>query len=70
MYNEFYGFSEYPFDLIPNPRFLYLTRSHRDALSSMTQGIKNRNGFVSVTGDVGTGKTILVHSLLDISARR
>jgi general secretion pathway protein A len=65
MYNEFYGFSEYPFDLIPNPRFLYLTRSHRDALSSMTQGIKNRNGFVSVTGDVGTGKTILVHSLLD-----
>ena len=65
MYNQFYGFSENPFDLIPNPRFLYLTRSHRDALSSMTQGIKNRNGFVSVTGDVGTGKTSLIYSLLD-----
>jgi general secretion pathway protein A len=65
MYNEFYGFSEEPFELTPNPRFLYLTRSHRDALSSMTQGIKKRNGFISVTGDVGTGKTTLIHSLLN-----
>ena len=64
MYNEFFGFSENPFELTPNPRFLYLTRSHRDALSSMTQAIKNRNGFISVTGDVGTGKTMLIHSLL------
>jgi len=65
MYNEFYGFSEDPFELTPNPRFLYLTRSHREALSSMTHAIKNRNGFISVTGEVGTGKTILIHSLLD-----
>ncbi len=65
MYNEFYGFSESPFELIPNPKFLYLTRSHRDALSSMTNGIKNRNGFISVTGDVGTGKTTLIYSLLN-----
>jgi general secretion pathway protein A len=65
MYNEFYGFSENPFELIPDPRFLYLTRSHRDALSSMTHGIKNRNGFISVTGDVGTGKTSLIYALLD-----
>src|SRR3974390_2414918 len=65
MYNEFYGFSEDPFEFTPNPRFLYLTRSHREALSSMTHGIKNRNGFISLTGEVGTGKTILIHSLLD-----
>jgi len=65
MYNEFYGFSENPFELIPNPRFLYLTRSHRDALVAMKRGIKNRNGFISVTGDAGTGKTALIHSLLN-----
>jgi general secretion pathway protein A len=64
MYNEFYGFSEGPFELIPNPKFLYLTRSHREALASMTHAIKNRKGFISVTGDVGTGKTTLIHSLL------
>ncbi len=65
MYNEFYGFSENPFDLNPNPRFLYLTRSHREALASMTHGIKNRNGFISLTGNVGSGKTSLIYSLLD-----
>ena len=41
MYNEFYGFSENPFELTPNPRFLYLPRSHREALASMTRGVKN-----------------------------
>ena len=65
MYNEFYGFSENPFDLNPNPRFLYLTRSHREALASMTHGIKNRNGFISLTGNVGSGKTSLIYSLLE-----
>src|SRR5512143_3665087 len=65
MYNEFYGFSENPFDLNPNPKFLYLTRSHREALASMTHGIKNRSGFISLTGNAGSGKTSLIHSLLD-----
>jgi len=65
MHNEFYGFSEKPFELTPNPRFLYLTRSHREALASMLYGIKNRKGFISMTGGGGTGKTILIHSLLD-----
>ncbi len=65
MYNDFYGFSENPFDLIPDPKFLYLTWSHREALASMTHGIKNRNGFISLTGNVGSGKTSLIHSLLD-----
>jgi len=64
MYNEFFGFSEKPFEPTPNPKFLYLARSHREALASMKHAIKNRNGFIAVTGDVGTGKTTLVHSLL------
>lgn len=65
MYNEFYGFSENPFDLNPNPKFLYLTRSHREAQASMTHGIKNRSGFISLTGNAGSGKTSLIYSLLD-----
>ncbi len=64
MYNEFYGFSEKPFELTPDPKFLYLAPSHSEALDSMTDGIKNRRGFISVTGEVGTGKTTLIHSCL------
>ncbi len=65
MYNEFYGFSEKPFELTPDPKFLYFTPSHREALDSMIDGIKNRRRFISITGEVGTGKTILIHSLLN-----
>ncbi|MCX5886953.1 MAG: AAA family ATPase, partial [Proteobacteria bacterium] len=65
MYTEFYGFSENPFHVTPDPRFLYLTPSHREALASMIYGIKERKGFISITGEVGTGKTTLIHSLLD-----
>jgi len=65
MYNEFYGFSEKPFELTPNPRFLFLSPSHREALTSMIDGIRERRGFISITGEVGTGKTTLVHSLLN-----
>ena len=65
MYNKFYGFSEKPFEVTPDPRFLYLTPSHREALNSMIDGIKNRRGFISITGEVGTGKTTLIHSLLN-----
>ncbi len=65
MYNEFYGFSEKPFEVTPDPKFLYFTSSHREALDTMIKGIKNRWGFVCITGEVGTGKTTLVHSLLN-----
>ena len=65
MYKEFYGFSEKPFELTPDPSFLYLTPSHRKALDSMIDGIKNRKGFISITGEVGTGKTTLIYSLLN-----
>ena len=64
MYNKLYGFSEKPFEVNHDPRFLYLTPSHRNALDSMIDGIKNRRGFISITGEVGTGKTTLVYSML------
>jgi general secretion pathway protein A len=64
MYNEFYGFSEKPFGITPDPRFLYFTPSHREALDTMMKGIRSRPGFTCITGEVGTGKTTLIHSLL------
>ncbi|MGD0915256.1 MAG: AAA family ATPase [Thermodesulfobacteriota bacterium] len=65
MYNEFYGFSEKPFEVTPDPKFLYFTSSHREALDTMIKGIRNRWGFICITGEVGTGKTTLIHSLLN-----
>jgi general secretion pathway protein A len=65
MYNNFYGFSEKPFEVTPDPRFLFLTPSHREALDSMIDGIKNRRGFISITGEVGTGKTTLIFTLFN-----
>lgn len=64
MYNNLFGFSQKPFEVAPDPKFLYLTSSHREALNAMMEGIKTRQGFISVTGEVGTGKTTLIHSLL------
>ena len=70
MYKEFYGFSEEPFDLQPNPRFLYLARSHCEALSAMISGIKGRKGLIAVTGEAGIGKTLLLYGLLkDLSEK-
>jgi general secretion pathway protein A len=65
MYNEFYGLSEKPFELTPNPGFLFLTPNHRETITSMMDGIRNRRGFIDVTGEVGTGKTTLIHFLLN-----
>jgi type II secretory pathway predicted ATPase ExeA len=64
MYNEFYGFSGKPFEITPDPKFLYLTSSHRKALDAMMKGIESRQGFISITGEVGTGKTTLIYALL------
>ena len=64
MYNEFYGFSEKPFEITPDPKFLYLTSSHRKALDAMMKGIDSRQSFISITGEVGTGKTTLIYYLL------
>jgi general secretion pathway protein A len=64
MYKEYYRFSEDPFGLNPDPKFLYLAMSHFKALNSMISSIKERKGLVTVTGEVGVGKTILVHAFL------
>jgi general secretion pathway protein A len=64
MYEQHYGFREAPFQLTPDPRFLYLTRSHRDALAYLTYGIKERKGILVLTGEVGVGKTLTVRALL------
>ena len=64
MYLEFYGLNEYPFQLTPDSDFLYLSESHARARAYMDYSIWNRDGFVAITGDVGTGKTTLIQSLL------
>jgi general secretion pathway protein A len=64
MYREFYGFSEEPFSVRPDPKFLYLSLSHFETLSSMVTGIQQRKGILVVTGEAGIGKTILIYALL------
>lgn len=64
MYKKFYGFSEDPFGLNPDPKFLYLALGHWKALSSMMSGIKERKRLIVITGEVGVGKTILIYALL------
>ncbi len=68
MYEQFYGLRERPFDLTPNPRFLYLTAGHREALSNLQYGITGRKGMTLLIGEAGTGKTTLVHAALDAVA--
>lgn len=65
MYLDFYGFSEQPFNITPNPKFLYLSETHRKALDYLEFGVRQRRGFVLLTGDVGTGKTTLCRELLN-----
>ncbi len=64
MYTAFYGLREKPFALSPDPRFLYLAESHREALAHLLYGIEQGEGFIAVTGEVGTGKTTLCRALL------
>ena len=64
MYTKFYNLAEKPFNLTPDPNFLYLGESHGEALSLMTYAIQERKGFMVTTGEVGTGKTTLIHALL------
>ena len=64
MYENFYGFSERPFNLGPDSRFLYLTPSHAEAFSGMFSGVRERRGITVITGDPGIGKTTLIGALL------
>ncbi len=65
MYTKAFGLSEKPFTVTPNPRFLYLSKHHLEALDHLRYGIQEKMGFVVVTGEVGTGKTTLLRSLLE-----
>lgn len=65
MYQRFFGLRESPFNVNPDPRYLYLTRHIQEALAGLTYGIQNRKGFILLTGEVGTGKTTLLNRLLD-----
>lgn len=65
MYKEFYGLRANPFNVNPDPRYLFLTRHTEEALACLTYGIQSRKGFVLLTGEVGTGKTTLVNKLLE-----
>jgi general secretion pathway protein A len=64
MYASFYGLKEKPFNTTPDPRFLFLTPGHREALAQLTYGVQESKGFLVLTGDVGTGKTTLLQTLL------
>jgi general secretion pathway protein A len=65
MYRKFYGLSRNPFEISPDSYFFYPTSRHNEALVNMCYGVHRRRGFVVLTGEVGTGKTLLVRSLLD-----
>jgi len=64
MYKSFFGLKENPFNVNPDPRYLYLTKEIEEALSGLMYGVQNRKGFITLTGEVGTGKTTLINSLL------
>jgi general secretion pathway protein A len=65
MYNLFFGFSESPFSLSPDPAFLYRSAQHEEALANLIYGVRNRKGFIVLTGEVGTGKTTMLECLRD-----
>lgn len=65
MYNEFFKFQEDPFSLTPDPKFLYLSPGHQEALEHMIYGVEQRKGFVMIAGDIGAGKTTLTRMFLD-----
>src|SRR5262245_44084481 len=65
MYTQFYGLTEAPFTLSPDPKFLHLSHSHREGLAHLLYGIERKKSPIVLTGDIGTGKTTLLYSLLE-----
>ena len=65
MYNNFFGFKEKPFKLVPNPAYFFLSKSHEEALAHLNYAISQGDGFVQITGEVGTGKTTLCRAFLE-----
>jgi len=69
MYKTFYNLKRNPFEITPDPSFLFATKRHNEALAALYYGVRRRKGFVVLTGEVGTGKTLLVRCLLQILTR-
>ena len=65
MYEKYFYLNENPFHITPDPRFLYLSRKHQEAIDLLLYGIKERKGFLLLTGEVGTGKTTISRVILD-----
>ena len=65
MYNTYFGFKEAPFSIAPDPRYLYMTAQHREALAHLVYGLNNDGGCILLTGEVGTGKTTICRCLLE-----
>ncbi|MCW5981397.1 MAG: AAA family ATPase [Bryobacteraceae bacterium] len=68
MYNAYFGFKESPFNLSPDPNFLYRSPQHEEALANLIYGVQSRKGFIVLTGEVGTGKTTMLECLRDYLA--
>lgn len=66
IYNAYFRFTENPFNISPDPEFLYRSPQHEEALANLTYGVKSRRGFIVLTGEVGTGKTTMLECLRDI----
>lgn len=64
IYRDFFGFAEKPFDLTPNPKYLYLSPKHKEVLAHLVYGLQENNGFLKIIGEVGTGKTTICRSFL------
>ena len=65
MYNAFFGFTQNPFNMSPDPSFLFRSPQHEEALASLIYGVQSRKGFIALTGEVGTGKTTMLECLRD-----
>jgi len=65
MYNAFFGFTQNPFNMSPDPSFLFRSMQHEEALANLIYGVQSRKGFIALTGEVGTGKTTMLECLRD-----
>src|SRR6266496_4355047 len=65
MYNAFFGFTQNPFNMSPDPAFLFRSTQHEEALANLIYGVQSRKGFIALTGEVGTGKTTMLECLRD-----
>lgn len=70
MYLNYFGLSDNPFSIAPNPDYLYMSPRHKEALAHLTFGLRESGGFVMLTGEVGTGKTTVSRKLLAAAARQ